>query len=208
MDIRIYVNAIAALLFFGIACSSPDSHETKGSPPAFETVYGLVQEGFDFIPIADDGFDFPVGPPDAKGYYNAQPFGESYHLGDDWNGVGGGNTDLGDPVYAIANGRVVFAEYVGSGWGNVIRIWHRLDSVQIVESVYAHLDTIEIAKGDSLAKGNRIGTIGTADGAYLAHLHLEIRIQTGLPIGGGYSTETSGFTDPTAFIRGRRGKRE
>ncbi|MBL4587064.1 MAG: hypothetical protein JKX84_08430, partial [Flavobacteriales bacterium] len=28
-----------------------------------------------------DGFDFPVGPPDAKGYYNAQPFGKNEHLG-------------------------------------------------------------------------------------------------------------------------------
>lgn len=208
MDIRISVYALAALLLLGIACSSPDSQQSEASTPVFESVYGWVQEGFAFIPLADDGFDFPVGPPDAKGYYNAQPFGESYHLGDDWNGLGGGNTDLGDPVYAIANGRVVFAEYAGPGWGNVIRVWHRLDSVQIVESLYAHLDTIEVAKGDSLAKGNRIGTIGTADGTYLAHLHLEIRTQTGLPIGGGYSTEITGFTDPTAFIRERRGKRE
>ena len=24
-----------------------------------------------------DGFDFPVGPPDAAGYYDAQPFGSA-----------------------------------------------------------------------------------------------------------------------------------
>ena len=28
-----------------------------------------------------DGFDFPVGKPDAKGYYNAQPFMKNTHLG-------------------------------------------------------------------------------------------------------------------------------
>ena len=43
------------------------------------------------IPVSD-GFDFPVGPPDAKGYYDAQSFGKNRHLGSDWNGVGGGNT--------------------------------------------------------------------------------------------------------------------
>ncbi len=30
-----------------------------------------------------DGFDFPVGKPNAKGYYNAQKFTENYHLGKD-----------------------------------------------------------------------------------------------------------------------------
>jgi hypothetical protein len=47
------------------------------------------------IPICD-GFDYPVGKPNGKGYYNAQKFGENTHLGEDWNGVRGGNSDLGD----------------------------------------------------------------------------------------------------------------
>jgi len=67
-------------------------------------------------------FDYPVGKPDAKGYYNAQKFGVNLHLGEDWNAVTGGNSDLGDPIFSIANGFVDFAEDVGGGWGNVIRI--------------------------------------------------------------------------------------
>ncbi|HEY9169431.1 MAG TPA: hypothetical protein VIN72_08085 [Lutibacter sp.] len=35
-----------------------------------------------------DGSDFPVGKPNAKGYYDAQPFGKNRHLGSDWNGKG------------------------------------------------------------------------------------------------------------------------
>lgn len=54
-----------------------------------------------------DGFDFPVGKPDAKGYYDAQSFGKNNHLGSDWNGNGGGNSDFGDDVFSIADG-VVF----------------------------------------------------------------------------------------------------
>ena len=44
-----------------------------------------------------DGFDHPVGKPNAEGYYMARGF-LSYHPGEDWNGVKGGNSDLGAPV--------------------------------------------------------------------------------------------------------------
>ncbi|MEL6650020.1 MAG: M23 family metallopeptidase, partial [Bacteroidota bacterium] len=142
----------------------------------------------DSIPQAD-GFDFPVGPPDAKAYYNAQPFGRNLHLGDDWNGVGGGNSDLGDPVYSVAHGKVLEALDHGGGWGKVIRVVHRLEE-QEVESLYAHLDTMLVEEGDFVERGDQIGTIGNVDGIYWAHLHLEIRSQKGLPLGGGYSADT------------------
>lgn len=151
-----------------------------------------------------DGFDFPVGKPDAKGYYNAQKFTVNNHLGDDWNGVGGGNTDLGDPIFATANGLVVFSEDVGGGWGNVIRIVHTFPDGRQVESLYAHCDERMIHKGEIVKKGQQIGTIGTANGIYLAHLHFEIRDKVGMPIGNGYSTNTKGYVDPTKFIQNNR----
>ncbi|WP_109439166.1 MULTISPECIES: M23 family metallopeptidase [Aquimarina] len=148
--------------------------------------------------IASD-FEYPVGKPNAKGYYNAQKFKENNHLGDDWNGVGGGNTDLGDPIYAIGNGYVSFAKDIKGGWGNVIRIIHKYKG-KYYESVYAHCDTIHIEEGDFVKKGTLIGTIGNAHGIYWAHLHLEIRDDIFMDIGGGYSEETSGYLDPTEFI--------
>ena len=153
-----------------------------------------------------DGFDFPVGKPNAKGYYNAQPFTENNHLGDDWNAVTGGNTDLGDPIYSIANGQVVYAQEAGPGWGKVIRIIHHHPDLprQYVESLYAHCDSIQVKKGQSVKKGDLIGTIGNADGIYYAHLHLEIRDSIGMPIGGGYNPNTAGYVDPTAFIQTHR----
>lgn len=192
------------LCLLGIACNSPQQPLADlNELPVFQPVYGLIYAGFEWIPLGE-GFDFPVGPPDARGYYNAQPFGENFHLGDDWNGLGGGNTDLGDPVFSVSKGRVSAAGDEGPGWGKVIRILHRIDSTTLIESLYAHLDTILVQRGDSVDRGSQIGTIGTADGMYLAHLHLEIRAKTGLPLGGGYDTQTEGYTDPTAFIRAHR----
>lgn len=145
-------------------------------------------------------FDFPVGKPNGSGYYNAQGFGKNNHLGDDWNGTGGGNTDLGDPIYAIANGYVSFADDIGGGWGNVIRIIHYYQNTYY-ESVYAHCQHLNITKGSLIKKGQLIGKIGNANGLYYAHLHLEIRDNIFMDIGGGYSEDTSGYLDPSQFIK-------
>lgn len=153
-----------------------------------------------------DWFDYPVGAPNAKGYYRAQRFGgENLHLGEDWNGMGGGNSDFGDPVYAIADGRVVSCEVVGGGWGNVVRIIHPVNDGESVEAVYAHLAGMSVCDGDLVKRGQVIGTIGDADGAYPAHLHFEIRTKPGLGLGGGYGRKDS-FCDPSEFIDRHRKK--
>lgn len=154
-----------------------------------------------------DGFDFPVNPPDAKHYYNAQGFQVNHHLGEDWNGVGGGNTDKGDPVFSVAKGVVTVAEDAGPGWGNVVRVVHNVGSLaqpRLIESLYAHLDTVLVNVADTVRRGHRLGTMGDAHGAYWAHLHLEMRWKAGLPLGGGYSADTTGFLHPTAYILSHR----
>ncbi len=146
-----------------------------------------------------DGFNFPVGKPDTIGYYNAQKFQENNHLGDDWNGVRGGNSDLGDPIYAIANGYITEVKDYEGGWGNVLRILH-IHQNKLYESVYAHCDTILIQKESFIKKGTKIATIGNCNGTYLAHLHFEIRDSLFMDIGPGYSDNIDGYLDPTKFI--------
>ena len=154
-----------------------------------------------------DGFDYPVGIPNATGYYKSLNFGEQNHLGEDWNGNGGGNTDLGDPVYVIANGLVIDAKEVCCGWGKVIRVIHKVsdDPTQpFVESVYAHLHTIHVRPGDLIKRGVQIGTIGNAKGRYTAHLHLELRDFVAMSLGPGYSDNTFGYLDPSRYIQNHR----
>lgn len=113
---------------------------------------------------------------------------------------------MGDPIYAVGNGVVTFAKDVKGGWGNVIRIKHKLINGDEIESLYAHCDTVIVKVGQQISKGNQIGTIGTAHGIYYAHLHLEIRNNVNLPLGGGYSSVTKGYLNPTEFIAIQRFK--
>ena len=148
-------------------------------------------------------FGMPVGWPDGSGYYDAQDFGVNHHLGEDWNAVTGGATDRGDPVYAIGDGVVRFAEEGGPGWGNVVRVVHRVRVAgrdAWIESLYAHLERVDVEPGDAVTAGQVIGTIGDAGGRYSPHLHFEVRRQPDLPLGGGYSAESSMHLDPSAFL--------
>ncbi len=182
-------------IFVFICCSNPSvpkgATKTNHNPKPIKVVDTLQYT---------DGFDFPVGPPDAKGYYNAQAFGENYHLGEDWNGRGGANTDLGDTIYVVANGYVKEVKDYRGGWGNVMQVVHYRKNTFPVVSLYAHCDTILVVKGNYLRKGTPIATIGTADGAYLAHLHFEMRKDTSLLLGPGYAIDSTGYINPTQFL--------
>lgn len=152
-----------------------------------------------------DGFDFPVGKPDAKNYYKSRGFRANGHLGDDWNGVGGGNTDLGDPVYSIGHGIVVFARDARMGWGNVVIVRHVFQSpsggIRTVDSLYGHLDEVMVREKQTVRKGDQVGTIGTNRGMYWAHLHFEVRknIKIGMRRSS-FPRDLSAYYDPTDFI--------
>lgn len=127
-----------------------------------------------------DGFDIPVGKPNGDGYYVYRGFSPNGHMGEDWNGNGGGDSDEGDPVYSMGNGVVVFSEDYKRGWGNVIIIRHAFreknGQIAFVDSLYGHLKVRSVSVGQQVTRGQLVGTIGTGPyGMYAAHLHFEIR---------------------------------
>lgn len=160
-----------------------------------------------FIKLAN-GFDFPVGKPEAEGYYKARGFRSGGHLGEDWDGIGGGDTDLGDPIYSIGDGVVVFARDCHMGWGNVVIIRHayREDgAIKNIDSLYGHLDTILVQRGQRVARGEKIATMGTAHGLYDAHLHLEIRKNITIGMSrAAFARDFSNYYDPSQFILSHR----
>jgi len=151
-----------------------------------------------------DGFDFPVGAPHGRGYYVAQGFGVNHHLGEDWNAVTGGNTDLGDTISAIAHGYIHYAGDPGGRWGKTVRMLHQLEDGTLLESIYAHCQALTVQRGQWIARGEMVGTVGTANGQFLAHLHLELRDSVDRELRRGYSRDRQGYLTPSRFIRTHR----
>jgi murein DD-endopeptidase MepM/ murein hydrolase activator NlpD len=159
------------------------------------------------LPLAKR-FDFPLGNENGAFAYNAQPFTQNLHLGDDLNGIGGENSDRGDPVYAVADGYVLFAGDGGPGWGNVVIVLHAILEQGLrhyVQSYYAHCDTVLVSAKDSVRRGQEIATVGTGGDRYLAHLHFEMRDFPTPFIGPGYREKTDGWLNPSEFIAKHRG---
>lgn len=166
-----------------------------------------------------DGFDFPVGDPNGRGwgvtgyaFLDWSNYSNSFHPGEDWNIPGAGNGDWGEPVYSIANGEVVF-----SGWntalGNVILIKHYISPTDFVWSQYAHLEERYVGKGELVRRRDQIGTVGRGpNNTFAAHLHFEIR-KADLPANAwprtsGVAWDRSKVTDfwlhPSTFINQNR----
>ena len=155
-----------------------------------------------------DGFDFPVGKPDAVGYYKARGLRlrSPQHFGEDWNGRGGGDTDLGDPIYSIGDGIVTFAYDIKTGWGNVVIVRHAYrdptsGEVKFCDALYGHLLNIMTEVGAKVRRGQQIGTMGSNRGMYPVHLHFEIRhnIRIGMHRNS-VPSDLTHWADPTQFI--------
>ena len=156
-------------------------------------------------------FDHPMGSPNAALTYNAQPFRVTRHLGDDINGIGGENSDLGDPVFAAGAGRVVCLGEPGKGWGNMVILAHRVpvggqpEGFRVIQTIYAHLRDVSVRAGQTVQRGEQIGTVGTAGGLYLAHLHYEVREGPYVNPGQGYADTPMNRLSPERFLAEHRG---
>ncbi|MFN2507879.1 MAG: M23 family metallopeptidase [Chthoniobacterales bacterium] len=200
----VFLLALAAWLYFRLG---PQLFHPGVRPAAFQLPAPLDLAS---LPTATR-FDFPLGSEHGALTYNATLFTEDNHLGEDLNGIGGENSDFGDAIYAIADGRVLYTGDGGPGWGNIVMVLHACEEDGVrkyLQSYYAHVDTIHVASGQNVRRGEQIATVGSAGGRYWAHLHFEMREFLTPFIGPGYREDPSGWINPTEFIQQHRGAPE
>lgn len=76
----------------------------------------------------------------------------------------------GSLVIAAADGVVESVSRSLKGKGNVVTVSHKGG----YSTVYAHLGSISVRKGQKVGRGDRLGTVGMSGVSYAPHLHYEV----------------------------------
>ncbi len=77
----------------------------------------------------------------------------------------------GTSVYSAAEGEIVRIGHQPEGYGNFIEMRHPNG----MTTMYAHLSRIDVASGDRVSAGERIGLVGSTGYSTGPHLHFEVR---------------------------------
>jgi len=99
-------------------------------------------------------------------FYNGKEIDQQTHLGFDLA------TTAQSPVEASNDGVVVYADYLGI-YGNCVVVDHGLG----LQSLYGHLSSIEVERGQKVTRGQRLGRTGQTGLAGGDHLHFSIVLQ-------------------------------
>ncbi|GAP40474.1 M23 family metallopeptidase [Flexilinea flocculi] len=133
----------------------------------------ILNTGFRDAKMTETGFYWPTGSePKILNKYNSsgckgkeEYISTQYHIGVDID------AEVKDPVYPIADGKVISISKKGWGNGNVaLLILHQLSDGKNFIAVYGHIKT-ELKQNDEVKVTKPIGTIGDYDPP---HLHLSI----------------------------------
>lgn len=101
-----------------------------------------------------------------------------FHAGIDISGCG-----FGSPIYSIGSGTVktvisgcpgqgYYGSNCGGGYGNAVYVDY--GNGMVVK--YAHLNTVTVREGQTLSRGQVLGTMGNSGSSTGTHLHFEITI--------------------------------
>jgi murein DD-endopeptidase MepM/ murein hydrolase activator NlpD len=79
--------------------------------------------------------------------------------------------DVGEPIFAIADGEVIYAGDGLRGYGNVVILRHDRKT----SSIYAHNSELKVKQGDQVKQGTLIALLGSTGHSTGPHVHFEIR---------------------------------
>jgi lipoprotein NlpD len=146
----------------GSAASAPATATSAAAPIGAqprEAAASAARDGDD-----DINWAWPAAAPVSA------PFDEAHNKGLVFRGK------AGDPVYAAADGRVVYAGSGLRGYGNLVILKHNATYL----TAYAHNQTLLVKDDQQVKRGQKIAEMGSTD-ADSVQLHFEIRKQ-GKPI--------------------------
>ncbi len=136
-------------------------------------------------PFPSAGPSTPVNPSGGSRVFQNYPATITQSYGND----GHGGTDCiptsgaADTVVAHSDGQVVWVQTgqdnnQGStgdaSYGNAVKLQH----ANGYYTLYAHLDSVAVAEGQQVTKGQALGVMGNTGNSYGAHLHFEVRNDT------------------------------
>jgi len=141
--------------------SRPPAAATSAAAPAAPAAVAAAA-----VPVDDDGlaWGWPVAQPISAG------FDEQRNKGLDFAGK------AGDPVLAVADGRVVYAGSGLRGYGNLVIIKHNNTYL----TAYAHNRAMLVEQDQVVRKGQRIAEMGSTE-SDTVKLHFEVR-KLGKPV--------------------------
>lgn len=145
----------------------------SGLNPAFaERVAQVAARVTESRRLGDIAGSTPLAPPVAVDYRETSGFGGRV---DPFTGRAAhhGGLDMAAferaPVVATSPGTVVFAGN-RSGYGNTVEVDHGHG----FKTRYAHLRDIQVQRGDHVAIGQRVGSMGSTGRSTATHLHYEV----------------------------------
>lgn len=131
----------------------------------------LIAEAQSQFSGVEGALHYPIEPPTwvSSGYgWRRDPFSgaQAWHGGIDMAPHNG----AANYILAAANGKVIFSGWNG-GYGNCIMIDHGGGTV----TLYAHMSSLLVERGEVVGKGQRIARAGTTGYSTGVHLHFEVR---------------------------------
>jgi len=142
---------------------SPDIEALRSTPEEIQLLTNFRNEVSDlrfwqdpFAPPVDGCVTSPFG---VKRLHNGKPTGE-FHGGVDQR------TPAGEPILAIADGKIVFAKQLTVP-GNTVG----LDHGQGLRSMYLHMARLAVSDGSTVKKGDVLGYAGSTGRSTGPHLH-------------------------------------
>jgi len=173
---KVIVKAIAVLLVIGIMIGNPNGYQ----PVKSNTTSGIVESNPIypemekpealrlFLPWADD----------TNGWVGGTGYNQGFHV-DNSNqtyAIDFNLSDQGGDIYPTAPGNLIYADWLGGGYGNTVILRHDIGNENYYFSLYAHLNNIAVSGASKLEPpeigfdtvlGNEGMTGGTSTGPHL-----------------------------------------